>query len=263
MAHKGRVVQQDARTTGSPEVVDAQSPSVVSRRKGGAVVLAVTGSFPGVAAAANAALVRALCHDPRSVTCDLSAVTGELDERSLETLLETGGHLEHWPGTGLLLVHHDDRLPDRLRAMYAGARTVRATAAGALLEPTRAPGPPGVRVHLDPHPLAGRKARDFVSRTCLDWRRPDAIGSVVLVVSELVTNGLTHAGTGVDVTFRSVGDRLRLAVHDGSDQPPRLLPSPPRPDRGHGLHLVAGFCRAWGSLPAPEGGKAVWAVLDI
>ena len=61
-----------------------------------------------------------------------------------------------------------------------------------------------------------RSARDFVSRTCLDWQLPQVIGSAVLVVGELVTNGLTHAGTALDVTVSASDGRLLLGVHDGS-----------------------------------------------
>ena len=88
------------------------------------------------------------------------------------------------------------------------------------------------------------------------------IGSAALVVSELVTNGLTHAGTALDVTVSAADRRLLLGVHDGSDQPPRVPAPPLGSTRSHGLHLVAGFSRAWGWLPRADGGKVVWAVLD-
>ena len=84
----------------------------------------------------------------------------------------------------------------------------------------------------------------------------------MLVVSELVTNGLNHAGTEMDITLSSLGDRVRLAVHDGADAPPVVLPPGDRHGRGRGMHVVEGFSRAWGSLPGPQGGKAVWVVFD-
>ena len=117
-------------------------------------------------------------------------------------------------------------------------------------------------IQLTAHPRASRAARDFVSRTCLDWRLPHGIPSAVLVVSELVTNAISHAGTDVEVSLSALGNRLRLAVQDGNDDPPRLVRAGAELGRGRGMHVVDGFSRAWGSLPGPDGGKAVWVVID-
>jgi hypothetical protein len=236
---------------------------------GGSVVITVAGAFPAAAATANAQLLRALSLDPVTVTCDLSGVTNVVDERGLDQLLDTGGLLEHWPGTAVVLMA-SQRVKDLVLARYGGRGTVRvSTAAPARLSTSghrstgrRAAIRLTARTHLDPHPRAGRSARDFVSRTCLDWQLPHVIGSAVLVTNELVMNGLNHAGTALDVAMSATDGRLLLSVHDGSDERPVV----PRPGsgagRGHGLQLVAGFSRAWGSLPRPDGGKAVWAVLD-
>ena len=205
------------------------------------------GSLPAAAGVANAELLRVLSLDPETVTCDLSGVTGDLDERALRELLDTGGLLEHWPGIAMVLVT-PQRVEAPLLARYGVGR-----------EPAARP---TARIHLEPHPRAVRSARDFVSRTCLDWQLPHVIGSAVLVVGELVTNGLAHTGTALDVTVSAAGGRLLLGVHDGSPQRPRVPAPPSGSTRGHGLHLVAGFSRAWGSLPRADGGKVVWAVLD-
>lgn len=221
--------------------------TVQARRPGGSAVIDVVGTFPAAAGVANAALLRVLSLDPVTVTCDLSGATGELDQASLRELLDTGGLLEHWPGTALVLV--TPQVIDRpLLARYGVGRAPAAR--------------PSHRIHLDPHPRAVRSARDFLSRTCLDWQIPHVIGSAVLVVGELVTNGLAHAGTALDVTVSASGGRLLLGVHDLSDQRPRVPAPPSGSNRGHGLQLVAGFSRAWGTLPRADGGKVVWAVLN-
>jgi hypothetical protein len=196
-----------------------------------------------------------------AVACDLSAVTGQLDEDTLQLLLDTGGHMEHWPGTRLALVDAHDRLGAFANAASAGHVSSGINVRDALLALPATPSPSTARIHLDHHPRAPRTARDFVSRTCLDWQHPDVIGSAVLVISELVTNGLVHAGTDVDVAISAVDGLLRLAVYDGAEEPPRMLPGPGRRGKGRGLHIVEGFSRAWGSLPGPGTGKVVWAVL--
>jgi hypothetical protein len=216
---------------------------------GTTVVLEVDGSFPSAASVANAALRRALSLDPTVVTCDLSGVTGDLDERTRRELLDTGGYLDHWSGTVVVLVAPRGAGDEPTQSRHPGP----------------SPGPsatrPRARLHLEPLPRASRTARDFVSRTCLDWQLTHVIGSAVLVVSELVTNGVTHAGTPLDVSMSTTGDRLLLGVHDGSDELPRVAPRT-GPGRGHGLHIVAGCSRAWGWLPLPDRGKVAWAVLD-
>ena len=107
--------------------------------------------------------------------------------------------------------------------------------------------PPLPRLGLAPHVTASRVARDFVSRTCLDWGLAPAIASACLVVSELVTNGLRHAVTDMDLTLARHGGILRLALRDRSDAPLR----PQAPDLhsvgGRGLALVP---------PAPEPGAS-------
>ena len=89
-------------------------------------------------------------------------------------------------------------------------------------------------------------------------------GPATVVISELVSNAVEHAGTDLVVTVALRGRYLHLSVHDDSRQPP--VPTaegkggPLVPVRGRGLHLVAGYATAWGSAPV-GGGKTVWATL--
>jgi hypothetical protein len=77
-----------------------------------------------------------------------------------------------------------------------------------------------------------------------------------------VTNGLLHAGTPLEISLSEAGSRMRLAVCDGSQEPPRLVRAVAERGKGRGMHVVEGFARAWGTLPGPNGSKAVWAILD-
>jgi len=248
--------------TGNRRAGERTNAAVVTSHNDGVALLEVTGSFPEAAAAANSALQRALFHDPRGIACDVSAVTGQLDEDGLVQMIDTGGLLEHWPGTRLVLVGRDGALRRLLTRPSAAHLLVETTVSEALLALSRSPDGRAARIHLDPHPRASRAARDFVSRTCLDWQRPHDIPAAVLVVSELVTNGLTHAGTPIEVTLSAAGSGLRLTVYDGNDAPPRVLRAGAEYGKGRGMYVVEGFSRAWGSLPGPDGGKAVWVVLD-
>ena len=101
--------------------VDEPDEPSSPRRVGVTVGLDLAGSFPAAAEVGNAALLRALTIDPAVVRFDLSRVTGALDGRALRQLLDTGGLLEHWPGTAVVLVTSQP-VEDELLARYSGGR---------------------------------------------------------------------------------------------------------------------------------------------
>ncbi|MFJ3334813.1 SpoIIE family protein phosphatase [Streptomyces sp. NPDC086766] len=112
-------------------------------------------------------------------------------------------------------------------------------------------------------PEAVRHARRFTRRTLRAWGVTEEIDSVLLVVSELVTNALVHTDGQVRMDLSLVNHRLRIAVADGS---PR---SPVKPTSigweatgGRGILLVEAVSAAWGTLPA-SGGKQVWSELVL
>jgi anti-sigma regulatory factor (Ser/Thr protein kinase) len=81
----------------------------------------------------------------------------------------------------------------------------------------------------------------------------------LLLVSELVTNAVRHAGGGdfeVRVTVDDGG--LRVAVHDADTHPPSVRPRADFSSGGLGLRIVEGLAEAWGFSSEPTGGKTVW-----
>ena len=107
---------------------------------------------------------------------------------------------------------------------------------------------------------APRLARRFVADMLRQWQRDDLVDDGVLVVTELVTNGVVHARSDITVGLSRVGDGVRIAVGDVSDRPP--VTRTPRDDAagGRGIVLVGALAREWGYEPAPAG-KVVWAEL--
>ena len=83
---------------------------------------------------------------------------------------------------------------------------------------------------------------------------------VVLVVSELAANALLHARSDFAVALEATD---HAEVTDASRDIPRLVPEPFTLVRGRGLLIVARVCRSWGTRPTAEGGKAVWAELEV
>ena len=93
----------------------------------------------------------------------------------------------------------------------------------------------------------------------MDWRLSPQIPDACLVVSELVTNAMIHAGTDIDVTLAEHRRSVRVAVRDHSHALP--VERQGRSDEhGRGLGIVAELASSWGVLPHSDGGKVVWAV---
>lgn len=83
--------------------------------------------------------------------------------------------------------------------------------------------------------------------------------SLQLIVSEIVTNALIHAGSDVDVRLRAFDDHVRLEVRDSGSNPP--VPSPlaldeeenAEAEHGRGLLIVEALGGAWYSSPNGRG----------
>jgi anti-sigma regulatory factor (Ser/Thr protein kinase) len=207
-------------------------------------------------------LPQALAEEPRGVLCDLTDATGGARSRALRLLGSSGRYVREWPGVPVAICCRTADLRDQLLRQPMSEHLIVGTSlqeCRSVLD--RRDRPTIARVRLHPHPTASRRARDFVSRTCLDWGLVQDIGSACLVVSELVTNVVQHAATDMDLSLARHQQMLRVAVRDRS--PSWLKPQLPDREqvRGRGIILVDGFSRAWGVLPAVNG-KVAWAVLD-
>jgi anti-sigma regulatory factor (Ser/Thr protein kinase) len=135
--------------------------------------------------------------------------------------------------------------------------------------------PQTARMILPAEVESARAARDFARKTLADWGVDELADDAVTVVSELVTNAITHATprpvrrdqiTRLQVILIRHRRRLTVVVTDPGDDPP----TPIRPDEtgaralfaeyGRGLHVVGELAHGWGWAPLTTGGKAVWSV---
>jgi len=108
-------------------------------------------------------------------------------------------------------------------------------------------------------------ARARRALVALDGALADVRDTVRLLVTELVSNSVVHAGAGNDSTIE-----LRVVAHpDGArveveDRGPGFKPVPVEPDREHGggfgLFLVDKLADRWGV--APERPSRVWFEVD-
>lgn len=120
-------------------------------------------------------------------------------------------------------------------------------------------------LHLD---LPGTVASARVARRAVhEWLRAagadgPTLQRVALVVTELVTNGVTHGGGGVRVAARLVGCRVRVEVTDRSHRRPVVASGDPATAARRGMAIVDALVTAWG-VDGAAGGKVVWAEIDL
>ncbi|WUJ18569.1 SpoIIE family protein phosphatase [Streptomyces sp. NBC_00390] len=113
-------------------------------------------------------------------------------------------------------------------------------------------------------PNAVMHARRFTARTLRSWGLKDELDVALLVVSELVTNGIAHTQGEVRLDLTLSADRLRIAVNDASPRSP-VKPSGEvdwEATGGRGLLIVEATTASWGSVPL-SGGKQVWAEIPV
>ncbi|MFF9273969.1 SpoIIE family protein phosphatase [Streptomyces griseosporeus] len=130
--------------------------------------------------------------------------------------------------------------------------------------------------------LAPGTARDLVRGALREWAElgpPGArhltdrlVEDAILVVSELVTNAVVHAGTDVGLLCRlEPAGHVVVEVSDQhpahaprDDEPARAaqaVPAYDTPEYGRGLRLVATLAESWG-ITYRRGAKTVWARLS-
>jgi anti-sigma regulatory factor (Ser/Thr protein kinase) len=225
--------------------------------------LEVTGRLSDVLEDLDRAVRLALGGEPRGVACDLSKVTEVSTPGALRALALNGRHPRDWPGVPLAMAGLGQRGGETLGLKPMGGHLmVTSSLRQALSMVLQASLPAAHSLQLAPHPTAPRASRDFVSRTLLDMRLSRHISAACLVVSELVTNAMTHTGSDIDVTVSEHRQAIRIAVRDHGPDLPVERAGSTSAEQGRGLSLVAGVSSAWGVLPHSDGGKVVWAVIN-
>ncbi|MFD9127024.1 SpoIIE family protein phosphatase, partial [Kitasatospora sp. NPDC059571] len=125
------------------------------------------------------------------------------------------------------------------------------------------------RMSIQRHDLGGvQDARRFVDRLLTSWDLAALSDDAQLLVSEVVTNALIHAGSDVDLRMRAFSDHVRMEVRDFASQPPVPYPfaasdeGAAEAEHGRGLFLVEALTRAWNSSPNGRG-KTVWLEMAV
>jgi anti-sigma regulatory factor (Ser/Thr protein kinase) len=113
---------------------------------------------------------------------------------------------------------------------------------------------------------APSRARSAIREALTDTTPPESIDDVLLVASELVTNGVVHAGLGEEDLIRLrlwAGGLIRVEVRDrgrGFDRSKWAVCAPPTIE-ARGLAVVARFSTSWGITE--DDGVLAWAELQL
>ncbi|MFJ3722865.1 SpoIIE family protein phosphatase [Streptomyces sp. NPDC090045] len=110
---------------------------------------------------------------------------------------------------------------------------------------------------LDPDPAIVGDARHLVLDQLTTWDLDELAFSTELIVSELVTNAIRHAGGPVRLRLIRA-DTLTCEVSDSSNTQPRMRRARSSEEGGRGLYIVAQLSHRWGSRYT-AGGKTVWS----
>lgn len=127
-------------------------------------------------------------------------------------------------------------------------------------------------------PTTPHNARAFTVRILDSWNLSHVAETAALVVSELTTNALVHAGGVLDppddlneltgdvasvILGLSLRESLRIEVWDQSNTPPTHHVAADDAENGRGLELVDLLSKEWGCDILTTGGKIVWAALEV
>jgi hypothetical protein len=172
-------------------------------------------------------------------------------------LARTGG----WPLARLVLIDACGSVASALRAVGGTAEVpLAADHASALTDLARRPRRIRRSTELPGGSAASSYARMLVRAACSDWQiREEVDDRSTVVVNELVTNAVQHAG-GQPTLLLTCDDRgFTVGVRDGSSRLPVLPACDPHPAT-FGLLMVQELSESWGVTPHAIG-KTVWALL--
>jgi hypothetical protein len=229
----------------------------------GALVVNIDGELsPDTAPIVRNTLVQCFAECPSAIVVDLNGI--QADQHSALTVFPSVQ--EYSPQAAyvaLMICAAGGPLTGRLGATALGRYLmVYNTRADALASVGAGPvGREQRQQRLRPTQHAPAAARHFIADTCRSWDLGHVQSTAELIGSELVSNGVRHAGTDLDLTLSRRGRYLHIGVRDtrGAALPRK---ADRRPDRegGRGLHLIEAYASSWGTSVSGSG-KIVWANL--
>lgn len=113
------------------------------------------------------------------------------------------------------------------------------------------------RAELDQDLRSGASARRLVTEALERWECEQALDTVQLLVSELVTNAVVHANSRPAVAVILLPEVVRIEVTDSCSTQPEPREASDEDESGRGMLLLDEMASRWGVQPLPVG-KTVW-----
>lgn len=115
---------------------------------------------------------------------------------------------------------------------------------------------------LPPEGRSASRARRVVESALRDARLGGFVDEALLLVTEVVTNAVVHAGTDIELTVVTGEADVRVDVVDYSGEAMPVLHSMPGEERegGRGIYLLDALSTEWGTRHFATG-KSVWFTL--
>jgi anti-sigma regulatory factor (Ser/Thr protein kinase) len=203
---------------------------------------------------------------PRATCPECGAFVPLVGERWLQVHLEGSAEYafphpdRQWCSGSLLLADRDLEPRRGVLARGGGSRFLSGGDLGGdtLTDVTL---PTMLRRHLPPHPTSVGEARRIVRRLLATAGQVDLVDPAELLVSEIVTNAVLHAGTSIDLRCTLVDHSLLVEVDDGGQQLPSSREYDSTVCSGRGLVLLEQVAERWGVIPT-FGGKTVWFLVS-
>jgi anti-anti-sigma factor len=219
---------------------------------GGFVLVWLSGPLSLRTVGAVAAALGKLLLDGGRVVADVSDLR-LVWTPALQVFPSTLASLGGWPTARLVLLGADREVGAAVRALRIDQAVPLARDMGEARELIERRPAIVSRYHeLPAESGSPRRARALLCAACRDWQVEALVPGAAIVVSELVTNTVQHAGTGCLVSLRLDHAGLHVAVRDRQVADGTLL------DRlrggvetGMGLGIVAAFSRAHGVTRTP------------
>jgi len=229
----------------------------------GALVVDVAGALTQSSAPiVKATLVRCFAECPPAIVVDLARAHAD-QPSPLAVFPTVQQHSPQAAYVALMLCAPDGPMGFRLTAAALGRYLMVYNSCAAALASVGA-GPVGReqrQLRLPPTTGAPALARRFIEDTCNSWDLAPLRTSAELIVSELVSNGVRHARTDLDLMVSRRGRYLHIGVRDTNRALPRMNPgSLTDQEGGRGLRLVNVYADNWGTSVSSSG-KIVWADL--
>ena len=118
------------------------------------------------------------------------------------------------------------------------------------------------RAEFPPVATSAGDARQFATHVLEVWGLEAAEEIALLLLTELVSNGVRHANTTLTMVLAYDGSCLHVGVSDHNGYLPLLMPTSLKSHHGWGLRLVSLLSSDWGTTVDPDG-KTVWFDLKM